>query len=404
MRPQAVLGVGSEGETMQKPDRIYYFHNNATTPVAPEVIEAMLPFLRDYWGNPSSIYHFGSQLAGCIDQAREQVAALIHAEPRELIFTSCGTESINTVLQSALRLQPDKRHIVTTAVEHSATVNSCERLEKHGCAVTWLPVDGEGRLDPSSVAQAIRPDTALVSVMLANNETGVMFPVTDIARLCRARGVLLHTDAVQAPGKIPIDVRELGVDFLSLSAHKLYAPKGVGLLYVRRQTKFLPYLVGGHQEMDRRGGTENVAGIVGFGRAAELTALRLSEENTRVRSLRDRLEANLLSTIPGTRRNGDKDLRLPNTSNLTFPGVEAEAVLMMLDQAGVCASSGSACTTGSLEPSHVLTAMGLDRSAARSSLRFSLGFYNSSEDVDYLLAHLPGIIQKLRAAGFPLPS
>lgn len=382
-------------------NRLYYFDNNATTPVAPEVVEAMLPFLRDYWGNPSSIYHFGSRLANSMDRAREQIGSLIGAEPRELVFTSCGTESINTVLQSALNLHPDKRHIVTTAVEHSATVNYCEWLEKRGCTVTWLPVDSEGKLDPSMVAGAIRSDTALVSVMLANNETGVIFPVAEIANICRAKGVLTHTDAVQAPGKIAINVRELGVDFLSLSAHKLHAPKGIGLLYVRQHTKFLPYLVGGHQESGRRGGTENVAGIIGFGRAAELAGARLSEENTRIRALRDRMESEMLSKIHGTRRNGAIEPRLPNTSNLSFAGVEAEAVLMMLDQTGICASSGSACTTGSLEPSHVLAAMGLGRSSARSSLRFSLGIYNTGQDVDYLLTQLPGIISKLRAVSVP---
>jgi len=380
-----------------KPRAIYYFDNNATTRVAPEVIEAMLPYLQDYWGNPSSIYHFGSQLAEAIDQAREQVAGLIHADSREVVFTSCGTESINAVLHSAVSGAPAKRHIVTTAVEHSATINCCDQLQKQGCEITWLPVDANGQLDPALVEAAIRPDTALVSVMLANNETGVVFPVAKISEICRAKGVLLHADAVQAPGKLQLDVRVLGVDFLSLSAHKLHAPKGVGLLFVRRHTKFQPYLVGGHQERDRRGGTENVAGIVGFGRAAELALSRLDEENTRVRGLRDRLENTILARIPATKRNGDAQERLPNTSNISFANVEGEAVLMMLDQLGVCASSGSACTTGSLEPSHVLTAMGLNRSESRASIRFSLGLYNTEQEVDYLLAHLPAVIEKLRS-------
>jgi cysteine desulfurase len=376
---------------------IYYFDNNATTRVAPEVVDAMLPFLKDYWGNPSSMYFFGRQLGEHLDQARARVAALINAEPREIIFTSCGTESNNSALHSALVTQPAKRHVLTTAVEHSANIKFCDLLQKRGYTVTFLPVEPDGSLDLQRLEQSIRPDTAIVSVMWANNETGVLFPVRGIAAICRRKGALFHTDAVQTPGKLKIDVRELDVDFLSLSAHKLHAPKGIGLLYVRRRVKYQPYVVGGGQERGRRGGTENVANIVAFGRAAELAMASLPDENTRVRALRDRLEDGILGGIPGASRNGAKEPRLPNTSNLAFDGVEAEGILMLLDQAGICASSGSACTTGSLDPSHVLTAMGCSAARARSSIRFSLGIYNTEAEVDYVLNHLPGIIAKLRA-------
>jgi cysteine desulfurase len=377
---------------------VYYFDNNATTQVAPEVVEAMLPFLREYWGNPSSTYTFGRQLGSHLDEARARVAALINADPREIVFTSCGTESNNTAIHSALATQPDKRHILTTAVEHSANIKFCALLQKQGYTVTFLPVEPDGALDLERLEQAIRPDTAIVSVMWANNETGVLFPVREIAGICRRKGVLFHTDAVQTPGKLKIDVRELDVDFLSLSAHKLHAPKGIGLLYVRRRVKYQPYVVGGGQERGRRGGTENVANIVAFGRAAELAMGRLQDEDTRVRALRDKLEDGILAGIPDTSRNGAKEPRLPNTSNVAFAGVEAEGILMLLDQAGICASSGSACTTGSLDPSHVLTAMGCSAARARSSIRFSLGIYNTDAEVDYVLKHLPGIISRLRAS------
>jgi cysteine desulfurase len=380
---------------------IYYFDNNATTRVAPEVVDAMIPFLREQWGNPSSTYVFGRQVGEHVDQARARVAALINAEPREIIFTSCGTESNNSAINSALVTQPEKRHVLTTAVEHSANTHFCALLQKRGYSVTYLPVAADGALDLQQLEAAIRPDTALVSVMWANNETGVLFPVRDIATICRRKGTLFHTDAVQTPGKLKMDVRELDVDFLSLSAHKLHAPKGIGLLYVKRRVKYQPYVVGGGQERGRRGGTENVASIVAFGRAAELAMASLPDENTRVRSLRDRLEDGILAGIQGTSRNGAKEPRLPNTSNVAFDGVEAEGILMLLDQAGICASSGSACTTGSLDPSHVLTAMGCSAARARSSIRFSLGIYNTEAEVDYVLNHLPGIIAKLRANAPP---
>ncbi|MBX3731640.1 MAG: cysteine desulfurase NifS [Verrucomicrobiae bacterium] len=378
------------------PSRLHYFDNNATTRVAPEVVEVMVPFLSELWGNPSSAYMFGSQVHKHVEMARERVAALVHADPKEITFTSCGTESNNAAIHSALATT-GKRHVVTTAVEHSANINFCEFLQKQGHEITWLPVEPDGSLDLHRLEQAIRPDTAIVSVMWANNETGVIFPIEEVAALCRSKGVLCHTDAVQTPGKLPIDVRQLGVDFLSLSAHKLHAPKGIGMLYVRRRTRFAPYVIGGHQERGRRGGTENVANIVAFGRAAELAIASLADENSRVRGLRDRLENHILSHIPNTVRNGGKEPRLPNTTNIAFDFVEAEAVLMMLDLVGICASSGSACTTGSLDPSHVLTAMGVSPMRARGSLRFSLGIYNTDEDVDYLLKHLPPIIEKLRS-------
>jgi cysteine desulfurase len=376
---------------------LYYFDNNATTRVAPEVVEAMLPFLQEFWGNPSSAYAFGHHLAGHIDAARAKIAALINAEPRELVFTSCGTESNNSALHGALATRLGKRHVLTTAVEHSATLKFCEYLKKQGYEVTFLPVASDGSLDLAQLERSIRPDTAVVSVMWANNETGVLFPVSEAAAICRRKGVPCHTDAVQAAGKIKIDVKELDVDFLSLSAHKLHAPKGIGLLFVKRHTKYEPYVMGGGQERGRRGGTENVPYIVGFGRAAELALAGLADQKTRVRALRDKLEQGILDRIPGSARNGAHEPRLPNTTSLAFHGVEAEGILLLLDQAGVCASSGSACTTGSLDPSHVLLAMGCSAARARSSVRFSLGIYNTEAEVDYVLERLPPIIQKLRA-------
>ena len=376
---------------------IYYFDNNATTRVAPEVVEAMLPFLKEYWGNPSSAYSFGHQLALHLEDARAKVAALINADPREIVFTSCGTEGNNSALHSALLTHPDKRHMLTTAVEHSANIKFCQALQKRGYVITFLPVESDGSLDLHLLEKSIRLDTAIVSVMWANNETGVIFPIEEIAAICRSKGALCHTDAVQAAGKLKIDVKALGVDFLSLSAHKLHAPKGIGLLYVKRRVKYHPYIMGGGQERGRRGGTENVPYIVAFGRAADLAAASLHDEDTRVRALRDKLESGILADIPGSSPNGAKEPRLPNTANLSFDGVEAEGILLLLDQVGICASSGSACTTGSLDPSHVLLAMGCSAARARSSVRFSLGKYNTEAEVDYALRLLPGIIARLRA-------
>lgn len=377
--------------------KLYYFDNNATTRIAPEVVEAMLPFLTENWGNPSSAYSFGNELIKSIDAAREKVAALINADPREIVFTSCGTESNNAAINSAVRLSPKKRHVITTAVEHSANIKYCKFLESQGYEVTWLPVEPDGSLDVHLLVESIRPDTAIVSLMWANNETGVLFPVEEAAAICQSHNVPFHTDAVQVAGKLKIDVQSLGADFLSLSAHKLHAPKGIGMLYVKRRTPFQPLVLGGQQERGRRGGTENVPYIVGFGRAAELAIENIHDENTRVRRMRDRVEETILKTIPETTRNGSRQQRLPNTSNLGFSGVEAEAILLLLNQIDICASSGSACTTGSIEPSHVLTAMGLPPDLARSSVRFSFGKYNTDDEIDYLLQQLPGIIQRLRA-------
>jgi cysteine desulfurase len=376
--------------------KIFYFDNNATTRLAPEVLEAMLPFLKELWGNPSSSYQFGHQLARHIEDAREKVAALINAEPREIIFTSCGTESNNAAIHSALISHPTKRHVITTAVEHSANIKFAEYLRKQNYDVTLLPVESDGSLDLHLLEKSIRPETAIVSVMWANNETGVLFPIEEISAICRSKGVPFHTDAVQVAGKLKMDVKDLGVDFVSLSAHKLHAPKGIGALYIKHHTRYQPYVIGGGQERGRRGGTESVADIAAFGRAAELAVENLKHEQTRVRDLRDRMEQGILKTISDTVRNGDRDARLPNTSNVSFGGVDAADLLKALDHVGICASSGSACTTGSLEPSHVLTAMGLNAKRARGSIRFSLGIYNSAVEIDYLLDHLPPIIAKLR--------
>ncbi len=380
------------------PQSAIYFDNNATTRIAPEVFDAMVPFLRQHWGNPSSAYSFGHELIRHLDEARARVAALINAEPGEIVFTSCGTEGINTAIHSALVTRPGQRHVLTTAVEHSATIKFCHFLQKQGYKVDFLPVSADCGLDLRLLERSIRSETAIVSVMLANNETGAIFPLAEIAAICRSKGVLCHTDAVQAAGKVKIDVQHLGVDFLSLSGHKLYAPKGIGLLFVKRRTKYQPYLIGGGQERGRRGGTENVANIVAFGRAAVLALASLQQESSRIKALRDRLEAGILGAIPGAARNGSVEPRLPNTTNLAFEDAEAEGILLLLDRVGICASSGSACTTGSLEPSHVLMAMGCTAARARGSIRFSLGLYNTQTEVDCVLQQLPPIIETLRAS------
>jgi len=373
-----------------------YLDNNATTAVDPEVIDAMLPALRDHYGNPSSMYGIARETAFLLKEARRQVADLIGAAPGEIVFASCGTESDATAVWSALRSRPDRKHFITSAVEHSAIKNLGEFLSVNGWRVTAVPVDGAGRLDMDFFHDHLDDDTAVVSLMWANNETGALFPVEEIARTCRERGVLFHTDAVQAVGKIPINLAESAIDMLSLSGHKLHAPKGVGALYVRKGTPFTPFLIGGHQEGGRRAGTENVASIVGLGRAAQLAAERMNDENTRVRDLRDRLENGLLERVPQSRVNGDREARLPNTANISFDYVEGEGILLLLDEAGVCASSGSACTTGSLEPSHVLRAMGVPREAAHGSVRLSLSIHNTEAEIDTVLDTLPGIIERLR--------
>ena len=377
--------------------RPIYLDNNATPAVAPEVFEAMVPFLTEHFGNPSSAYDLAKHSRDAVTKARGQIAALLHCDPREIVFTSCGTESDNAALWSALR-STGKKHIVTTQVEHSAIHHFCETLEHQGYAVTWLPVRADGTLDPAAVEEAIHDDTALVSVMWANNETGVLFPVREIADICRRKKVLFHTDAVQVPGKVPIDLRAVGADFLALSGHKLHAPKGIGVLYVRSGVKFVPFLVGGSQERERRAGTENVPYIVGLGRAAELAAEHLIDEQTTTRARRDRLENEILRLVPGAHRNGHPTERLPNTVSLWFDGIEAEAILLKLNALGICASSGSACTTGSLAPSHVLTAMGLTPAQARSSIRLSLSRFTTDAEIDRALAVFPAAIAELRAA------
>ena len=382
-------------------DTTYYFDSNATTSVAPEVLAAMLPYWQDKWGNPSSPHRLGRSLAEPIQKARNKVAALIGADSSEVIFTSCGTESINTAIQSAVHSLPGKRHIITTEVEHSATMSCCAALESRGYEVTYLPVSPEGLLDLDTLEKAIRPDTAIVSIMWANNETGILFPIAEISAICRRKGVLLHTDAVQVPGKIPIDVNALGTDMLSLSAHKLHGPKGIGLLYVRAGTAFTPLIVGGHQEEGNRGGTENVPYIVGFGKAASMAQAATDQNRQALGQLRDLLENEILTRIPGTRRNGAKEPRLPNTTSIAFAGVDSEALLLLLDQLRICASSGSACTTGSSAPSHVLMAMGLTPSQARSTLRISLDYESTIEEVRYLIQHLTQLVPQLRSAASP---
>ncbi len=350
-----------------------YLDHNATTPVLPEVREAMLPYLGEEWGNPSSTYRFGSKLKSRIEATREQVAALIGAKTsREILFTSGGTESNNTAIHAALLSRPGKRHIVTSQVEHSSVLTYCRFLEKHhGCRVTYLPVDREGLLSLTGLENALSDDTALVSLMWANNETGVLFPVEEIARLCQSRGVLLHCDAVQAAGKVPVNVQTIPFDYLSITGHKIGAPKGVGALYVNRKAPFVPFIHGGHQERERRGGTENVPHLIGLGTAAALALKKLPTYDCTVRPLRDALEEGILSSIPNTERNGHPTQRLANTTNIAFHGIESEALLLLLDQVGLCASSGSACLADSPDPSHVIAAMKPD-DATRQSVRFSI--------------------------------
>ena len=388
-------------------DEIIYLDNNATTPLDPAVIEEMLPFLTKYYGNPSSGYAFAARARKAVDLARERLAALLGCAPSEIVFTSGGTESNNAVIHSALaysaiaaakagQFEPHGKHIVTSAVEHSAVLRPCQDLEKHGCAVTFLGVDRDGNLDLGELEAAIRPETALVSMMWANNETGVLFPVQKIAEICRRKGVLFHTDAVQAVGKIPIRLRETAINFLSLSAHKFHGPKGVGALYVKGRTRFGPLIAGGGQENGRRGGTENVAGIVGLGKAAELALKYLAEGKGSVHSMRDRFEKAILESVSGASVNGTGALRIPNTSSLSFEGIESSNALLLLDRHGICCSAGSACRTGSQEASHVLRAMNPNGDGARRSLRFSFGRFNSEAEIDRAIEIVPKVIEKLR--------
>lgn len=375
---------------------VIYVDNNATTQVAPEVLEEMLPYFNEFYGNPSSMHTFGGMVEHKIVEARERLADLLGASPDEIIFTSCGTESDSTAIRAAILSNPDKKHILTSRVEHPAVKNLFEYLSKNGYRVTFVPVDRKGRLDLDYLYKNLGEDTAIVSVMWANNESGVIFPIEEIGGVLKEKGIVFHTDAVQAVGKIPIDLNNVDVDMFSLSGHKFHGPKGVGALYVRKGTKYSPFLIGGHQEKGRRGGTENVASIIGLGKASELAAANLSDENIRVKRLRDKLEAELLNRIPNSIVNGDRENRLPNTTSIAFEYVEGEAILLMMDEFGICASSGSACTSGSLEPSHVLRAMGVPFTAAHGSIRFSLSIYNTEEEIDFIVEKLPPIIERLR--------
>ncbi len=374
-----------------------YMDNNATTMVAPEVFEAMVPFFTERYGNPSSMHSFGGSVAREVARARENLAALLGASPQEIVFTSGGTEADSTGILSALATMPDRREIVTTRVEHPAVLNLCKHLARSkGYTVRWLSVDKDGLPDMDEVRDKISDRTAIVSVMWANNETGVIFPVQDIAEIAAERGALMHSDAVQVVGKLPVDLTSTDLNFLAISGHKFHGPKGIGALYVKKGTRFSPFVIGGHQESDRRGGTTNVPGVVGIGEAARLALANLHEENERVGAMRDRLQAGLLQKISSARVNGKTDSRLPNTLNIAFEFVEGEAILMRMDDKGICASSGSACTSGSLEPSHVLRAMGVPFTAVHGSIRFSLSRYNTDEEIAYVIEELPGIIDFLR--------
>ena len=373
-----------------------YVDNNATTKVAPEVLEVMLPYFSDYYGNPSSMHFFGGQVQKKVDEARGKVADFLGAEPSEIVFTSCGTESDNAAILGTLDSYPEKRHLITTRVEHPAVGNVSTYLGRKGYRVTELSVDREGRLDLDDLRESLTDETALVTIMYANNETGVIFPIEEAGEIAKARGIPFHTDAVQAAGKIPLNMKKSNLDMLSISGHKLHAPKGIGVLYIRKGTRFSPFMIGGHQEKGRRGGTENVPYIIGLGKACELAKKHLDEESTKVKALRDYLEAKLLEKIPNTLVNGDRINKLPNTVSVSFEYVEGESILLLLSDLGICASSGSACTSGSLEPSHVLRAMGVPFTAAHGSIRFSLSIYNTKEEMDYIIEHLPPIIQRLR--------
>jgi cysteine desulfurase len=381
---------------MTDADEIVYLDNNATTLVDPAVVEEMLPFVTHHYGNPSSGYAFARTARKAVDEARQRLAAAIGCEPAEIIFTSGGTEANNAAIQSALQFAPRGKHVVTTTVEHSAVLRPCQDARVRGCSVTFVSVDQHGNIDLGELEAAIRPETALVSVMWANNETGVLFPVEKIAEICRAKGVFFHTDAVQAVGKVPMHLGDTAINFLSLSAHKFHGPKGIGALYVNRESRFAPFIAGGSQENGRRGGTENVAGVVGLGKAAELAAQYLKLGNCYVRLMRDRFEKSVLQTVRGASANGAGATRVPNTSSLAFDAIESSAALLLLGRDGICCSAGSACRTGSHEASHVLRAMNPKGDAARRSLRFSFGRFNTEHDVDRAVAVLPKVIDKLR--------
>ena len=375
-----------------------YFDNNATTPLAPEVFEAMRPYMLEDYGNASSIHWFGQRAKAGVEKAREQAARLLNARASEIVFTSGGTESDNTAILGIVEAaRGDSKHVVTTAIEHPAVLSTAKLLERRGVSVTYVRVGRSGVVDPAAVASALRPETVLISVMHANNELGTIQPLEEIGRIARERDIYFHTDAVQSAGKIPVDVEKFGVDLLAVSAHKLNGPKGVGALYIRKGTILRPLMHGGHHERDRRPGTENVAGIVGLGAAAEIARVHLKEEAARLSALRDRLEAGILSTVPFVTGNGDPTRRMPGTANLTFNYLEGEGFVIAMDLRGIACSTGSACSSGSLEPSHVLSAIGLKPEQARASIRFSLGRFNNDEDVDTALRILPAVVEQLRA-------
>ena len=374
-----------------------YLDNNATTMVAPEVVEAMLPFFTEQFGNPSSLHQFGDKVGRALKKARKQVQALLGAEhDSEIIFTSCGTESDSTAILSALKAQPERKEIITTVVEHPAVLTLCEQLEKDGYIVHYLKVDKRGRLDIQEYYDLLSDQVAIVSVMWANNESGTLFPVEEMAEMARSAGVMFHTDAVQAVGKLPIDLKETSIDMLSLSGHKLHAPKGIGVLYLRRGVRFRPLLRGGHQERGRRAGTENAASIVGLGKACEMASEAMEFEKSFVRAMRDRLEQGILSQVSHCFVTGDPNNRLPNTCNIAFEYIEGEAILLLLNKMGIAASSGSACTSGSLEPSHVMRAMDIPFTAAHGSVRFSLSRYNTMEEIERVIEAVPPIVEQLR--------
>jgi len=377
--------------------RRVYLDHNATTPLAPEVLRAMTPYLTEEFGNASSIHSVGQRARAGVEQARSQVAALLGAREKEIVFTSGGTEADNMAIRGVVGAsERARKHIVTSAIEHHAVLNTCQALEAEGVSVTYVPVSSGGVVDPEDVRRAITPDTVLITLMHANNELGTVQPIAEIAALARERKIPFHTDAVQSAGKLPLDVKELGVDLLSLSAHKIYGPKGVGVLYIRRNLPLKPLFFGGHHERDRRAGTENVAGIVGLGAAAELAAAHFEAEGKRIAALRDELERRLLERVPQAGLNGDRARRTPNTTNLYFDFAEGEPLVIALDLKGVAVSTGAACSSGAVEPSHVLTAIGLAPERARASLRFSLGRSTTREDIDYVCEVLPGVVEHLR--------
>jgi cysteine desulfurase len=378
-------------------NEVIYLDNNATTKPAPEVVEAMLPFLKERYGNPSSMYSFGGDVAKAVDNAREQVAALLNCLPEEIIFTSCGTESDNMAARGRVLAGKEKSAIVTSKVEHPAILNTCRSLKAHGSRLEEIGVDSKGALDMGALDKALLSDVAIATIMWGNNETGVLFPIADIAEKVKEKGIVFHTDAVQAVGKVPIDLAKVPVDMLSLSGHKLHAPKGIGALFIRKGTKISPYMTGGHQERNLRGGTENVPYIVALGKACELARKEMDQQIKYISTLRDKLERELLKACPDTSVNGGgSSERLPNTTNISFQYVEGEAILLLMNELNICASSGSACTSGSLDPSHVLKAMDIPFTKLHGSIRFSLSHYNTEEEIDFVIKELPPIIERLR--------